>query len=147
MEIVKASEALLRHLQMPNDSDDAARQEHFSGDWVFKEIDHHGVRDWARMVSDNDDFTRYEKSFALQFVGAFAYYSDGYNVAVTTYTQDEDQSENEAVLKFISRLEARMYAKVVYRYEDDEHSTIGLKLGHRLCRHVYERMKRKGEAA
>lgn len=145
METDNSNEALLPHLEACEARELAARREHFSGEWAFLPISHHEVRRWAEIISDSDEFGDVEKSFALQFVGDFAYYSDGYNVAVTAYKPETERDAE--IRRFIGRLEARMLARVVYRFDSDEHSTIGLLLGHRVCRHVYERIKAKCEAA
>lgn len=104
-------------------------------DWMFLAIDHHEIRDWAEDVYDDETFSDAEKAIALRFVGYFAYYSDGYNVAVTHYLPKTEK--DEAVLRFIDRLVDKQFAEIVYRYENDNHSTVGLKLGRRVWHAAY----------
>lgn len=111
-------------------------------EWAFLPYDHNKIRDWAEEVYDDEDFSDADKAIALRFVAYFAYYSDGYNVAVTFYKPDADPlvdtEEHDRVRDFIDRLVAKNLARVVFRFENDIHQTLGLKLGRRVCSRAYK---------
>lgn len=106
-----------------------------NSEWVFLPIDHHAIRDWAEDVCDEGSFSADDKAMALSFVASFAYYSEGYNVAVTFYR--EAPVDDRKIRDFIDRLVSKDLARVVHRFENEIHETIGLKLGRRVNRHAY----------